>query len=48
MWPLPPYYLQISYKIFQIILTDNVKLANTASIFSKPLNLDSVLKAYSV
>jgi ribosomal protein S4 len=48
MWPLPPYYLQISYKIFQIILIDNVKLTNTASIFSKPLNLDSVLKAYSM
>jgi ribosomal protein S4 len=46
IWPLPPKYMQISYKIFQIIIIDDIKTTNPADIFSMWLNLNEVMKSY--
>jgi small subunit ribosomal protein S4 len=46
LWPLPPKYLQISYKIFQISIIDDIKLTNDSANFSMWLNLNSVMQAY--
>jgi len=41
-WPLPPQTLQISYKKFQIVMVDDVKLSNSSDSFSMWLNLNDV------
>lgn len=46
LWPLPPKYLQISYKIFQISVIDDIKLANDSTNLSMWLNLNSVMQSY--
>jgi ribosomal protein S4 len=46
LWPLPPKYLQISYKIFQISIIDDIKLTNDSANFFMWLNLNSVMQAY--
>ena len=45
-WPLPPYYLQISYKIFQIIVVEDIKLSNDSLIFTSPMKWQDVLKSH--
>lgn len=45
-WPLPPYYFQVSYKIFQILVIEDIKLLNMSMNFDTPLNLQNVLKSY--
>jgi ribosomal protein S4 len=46
LWPLPPQYLQTSYKIFQILIIDDVKLSNSSDAFSVWLNLNGVIESY--
>jgi|TARA_B110000967_G_C18901297_1_gene575452 ribosomal protein S4 len=46
LWPLPPQYLQISYKVFQILVVDDVKFSNNSSAFSMWLNLNNVIESY--
>jgi|TARA_B110000261_G_scaffold164681_1_gene216179 ribosomal protein S4 len=45
-WPLPPQTLQISYKIFQIVMVDDVKLSNSSDFFSMWLNFNEVIECY--
>ncbi len=45
-WPLPPYYLQVSYKIFQIVIVEDVRLSNDSLIFSSPMKWQNVLKSH--
>lgn len=45
-WPLSPYYLQISYKIFQIIVVEDIKLSNDSLIFTSPMKWQNVLKSH--
>lgn len=46
IWPLPPKYLQINYKLFQIQILDNVILSDTLSQNLLWLNLNNVLSYY--
>lgn len=46
LWPLPPYYLQISYKVFQIILIDDIELVNTGLYLPEWLSLDSIIRSH--
>lgn len=42
VWPLPPYYLQVSYKVFQILVIEDIRLLNMSMNFGTPLNFQSV------
>ena len=33
LWPLPPKYLQINYKTFEIIFTDNIEFQNISNLY---------------
>ena len=46
IWPLPPTYLQINYKLFQIQVLDDVVLSNTLNQNLLWLNLNNVLDYY--
>ena len=46
IWPLPPTYLQINYKLFQIQVLDNVLLSNMLNQDLLWLNLNNVLSYY--
>ena len=46
LWPLPPHYLQISYKVFQIILIDNIELISTGTNLPEWLNVDNVMRSH--
>lgn len=46
LWPLPPTYLQISYKLFQIHVLDDIMFSNTMSQKLIWLNLNDVIKSY--
>jgi len=46
LWPLPPQYLQICYKVFQILLVDDVKLFNGSDTFPMWLNFNDVMESY--
>lgn len=46
VWPLPPKHMQVSYKIFQIIIIDDIKVYNTSNIYTMWLNLNEVMKSY--
>ena len=46
IWPLPPKYLQINYRTFQILLIERVLYTNINLNFNAFLNLNSVLKKY--
>lgn len=46
LWPLPPKYLQISYKIFQILIIDDIIAVNSSDTFSMWLNLSNVISSY--
>ena len=43
MWPLPPKYLEINYKIFQILIILDPKNHNLYNNFNNKINVDSVL-----
>lgn len=45
LWPLPPKNLQISYKIFQIVVVEDPKMYNNADSFSMWLNLNNVMES---
>ena len=47
MWPIPPYYFQISYKIFQIIVIEDIKLSNINMSFEIPMKWQNVLMSHS-
>jgi len=46
IWPLPPKYIQVSYKIFQIIIIDDIKVSNTSDSYNMWLNFNEVMKSY--
>lgn len=46
LWPLPPGYLQVNYKIFQIRVLDEIIFSNQSSKFLVWLNLQNVTKSY--
>ena len=46
LWPIPPKYLEINYKIFHIILTDDIKYTNIATNFPFWLDLNTISKYY--
>lgn len=46
LWPLPPKYLQISYKLFQIQVLDDITFSNALSNQLLWLNLNDVIKLY--
>lgn len=48
MWPLPPKYLQINYKIFQILVVLDPINYNLFNNFSNKINVDSVLHTYKI
>lgn len=45
-WPLPPKYLQINYKIFKILLIDDIKFINFSTHFPFWLDLNLITKQY--
>ena len=46
VWPLPPTYLQISYKMFQILIIDNIFMSNMSTKFFIWLNLNDTTHSY--
>lgn len=46
LWPLPPAYLQVNYKIFQIRVLDDTLFSNNSSKFLIWLNLQNVTQSY--
>ena len=48
MWPLPPKYLEINYKIFQILIVLDPKNYNLYNNFNNKINVDSVLHTYKL
>ena len=46
LWPLPPSYLQISYKIYQIQVIEDLLLSSYSYKFFYYLNLNNILKSY--
>lgn len=48
LWPIPPKYLQINYKTFQIIMMDNIKNTNFSLYFPFYPNLQLIIKKYSL
>jgi len=46
LWPLPPKYIQINYRIFQFIIVDSILCTNVSMNFDQFLNLTSVVKNY--
>ena len=48
IWVLPPKYLQINYKLFQIIVVSNPINANLSNNFNTKLNFDTILNLYGL
>ena len=48
MWPLPPKYLEINCKIFQILIILDPKNHNLYNNFNNKINVDSVLHTYKL
>lgn len=46
LWPLPPEFLQINYKVFQISFLDNIDKPNLPILYPFWLNINSVLNYY--
>ena len=46
LWPMPPKYLQVSYKIFQIIMLEDVSLSNFASSLPAKFDINVILNPY--
>ena len=46
LWPLPSQRLQVSYKIFQILVIDDIKSLNNSNTYHMWLNLNNVMKFY--
>ena len=47
IWPLPPKYLQISFKIFQILIVDDIKFSNITTNLTLKLDLHTIAKLYN-
>ena len=47
LWPLPPGYLQVNYKLFSIHVLDDIMFSNNFSKIFLWLNLNSVIKSYN-
>jgi small subunit ribosomal protein S4 len=45
-WPLPPKYLQVSYKIFQILIVSDVARSNFSNSLPAKLDFNTVLNCY--
>ena len=46
LWPLSPKYLQINYKTFEILLTENIEFQNISSLYPFWLEISSLLRYY--
>jgi ribosomal protein S4 len=46
IWPLSPKYLHINYKIFQIMVIEDIKYINNSSNFSLKLDFNRVIQHY--
>ena len=46
IWPLPPQYLQISYKVLQIKIVDNIISKNSGNFMPLDLNLTNIIEHY--
>jgi ribosomal protein S4 len=47
MWPLPPEYLQISYKLFQVNILEDSTFSNVAPKHLLWLNLNDIIRSYT-
>ena len=47
LWPLPPAYLQVNYRLFQLQLIDDIIFYNTLSENTLWLNLNTVINSYT-
>lgn len=47
-WFIPPKYLQINYKTFQIILVSDIKYTKIIHVFPFWLNINSLIKNYTL
>lgn len=47
LWPLPPKYLQISYRIFQVIVLEEIFFANLGGSLPTKLDVNVMLNSYS-
>ena len=47
MWPLPVKYVQVSYKIFQIIVLENIETFNLSNNFAVWLDWQSIIQSYT-
>lgn len=48
LWPLPPKYLQINYRTFQIVILDDITSINFASLLPFWVDVSSILNSYRV
>lgn len=48
LWPIPPKYLQINYKIFQILLIDDIIYTNFSIYFPFYPDTKSIIKQYNL
>tara|TARA_B100000780_G_scaffold275196_1_gene241411 strand:+ start:2484 stop:3215 length:732 start_codon:yes stop_codon:yes gene_type:complete len=46
LWPIPPKYLQISYKIFQIIIIEDVSYSNFGNSLPGKFDVNLILSSY--
>ena len=46
LWPMPPKYLQVSYKIFQIIMLEDVSFSNFATSLPAKFDINVILNPY--
>lgn len=46
LWPISPQYLQVSYKLFQIRVLDDILFSNHSSKLTTWINLQTVIKSY--
>ena len=47
IWPIPPKYLQINYRILQIMIVDDVKHTSPSTNFPFWLNLNGIINRYT-
>lgn len=48
LWPIPPKYLQINYKTFQIIFSENIEHTNLAIFYPFYLNVFNIIRRFSL
>lgn len=47
VWPFPSKYVQVSYKIFQIIILEDIRYVNLGNNFVMWFDWDSIMKRYA-